>query len=67
MLKHSTDSAAGRIVKNVIIPAISLLQQQFPLSPDAFLQESQSDTPGKTSALCDLERLDLFLDSLKTK
>lgn len=63
------DSPAGRIVKNIVIPAISLLQTRCPLRLNSLLQAKQLDQIGATEdSLCgDLDLSDRLFDSLKVK
>lgn len=63
------DSPAGRIVKNIVIPAISLLRTRCPLRFNSVLQAKQLDEIGATEdSLCgDLDISDRLFDSLKVK
>ncbi|KAH9906091.1 uncharacterized protein B0H18DRAFT_964817, partial [Fomitopsis serialis] len=62
MLRWPDDSRAGRMVKDTVIPTVSLLQKHYPsMFEDLF---PMSKTGGSNSTLV-LERNDTFFDTLK--
>ena len=69
MLKLPLDSAAGQMVKNIVIPEISLLKSRFPLPLNVFLSTHVPVWVGqdKTTISSKIDVFDQFLDSLKTK
>ncbi|KAI0728072.1 hypothetical protein C8Q72DRAFT_417787, partial [Fomitopsis betulina] len=68
MLRCPDDSAAGRMVKNIVIPAILLLKSRFPLPLNVFLSTHVLVWVGqdKTAVSSKIDVFDQFLDSLKT-
>lgn len=65
ILMQSSDSPAGQMVKNKVIPAIALIQRRCQLPVNFFLQISQLDA--ESSLWSELELSDHFFDSLKVK